>query len=80
VPVDVLRTEPAHREAFIHLGRNPQVEGAQSELITQSLQGWAQEHKVQPAQLGVRMTYLADASVPDRETLGRDCDFALPIS
>jgi DNA-binding transcriptional MerR regulator len=79
IPELVLRTEPAHREAFIQLGRNPQVEAAQSQLITQSLQSWAQEHKVQPTQLGVRMTYLADATVPDRETQGPDCDFALPI-
>jgi DNA-binding transcriptional MerR regulator len=80
VPELVLRDEPAHREAFIHLGRSPQVEAAQSQLITQSLQSWAQEHKVQPTQLGVRMTYLADATVPDRETQGPDCDFALPIN
>src|ERR1700753_2498953 len=40
VPGLVLRTEPAHREAFIHLGRNPHVEAAQSQLITQSLQSW----------------------------------------
>jgi DNA-binding transcriptional MerR regulator len=40
VPELVLRDEPAHREAFIHLGRNLQVDAAQSQLITQLLQSW----------------------------------------
>jgi DNA-binding transcriptional MerR regulator len=80
VPELVLRAEPAHREAVIHLGRWPHAEPAQWQLITQSLQGWAQEHKVQPRELGARMTYLADATVPEIETRGPDCDFALPIT
>jgi DNA-binding transcriptional MerR regulator len=80
VPELVLRTEPAHREAFIHLGRWPHGEPAEWPLITQSLLDWSQEHKVQPSDLGARMTYLADATVPDRETQGPDCDFALPIN
>ena len=79
VPELVLRTEPAHREAFIHLGRYGQVEPAQWLLITQSLHSWGQEHKVQPTELGTRITYLADATVPELETKGPDCDFALPI-
>lgn len=78
VPELVLRTEPAHREAFIHLGRG-QVEPAQFQLITQSLLDWVQEHTAQPIDLGARMTYLADATVPELETKGPDCDFALPI-
>jgi DNA-binding transcriptional MerR regulator len=80
VPELLLRTEPAHREAFVHLGRWPHAEPSQWPLITQSLLDWSQEHQAQPTQLGVRMTYLADATVPDRETQGPDCDFALPIS
>jgi DNA-binding transcriptional MerR regulator len=80
VPELVLRTEPAHREAFIHLGRVGQIEPAHWPLITQSLLDWTQEHKVQPIDLGARMTYLADATVPERETKGPDCDFVLPIN
>jgi DNA-binding transcriptional MerR regulator len=80
VPELVLRTEPAHREAFIHLGRWPHAEPAEWPLITQSLLDWSQEHKVQPSDLGARMTYLADATVPDRENKGPDCDFALPFN
>jgi DNA-binding transcriptional MerR regulator len=80
VPELVLRDEPAHREAFIHLGRWPHAEPAQWPLITQSLLDWSQEHMVQPSDLGARMTYLADATVPELETKGPDCDFALPIT
>lgn len=80
VPELVLRAEPAHREAFIHLGRWPHAEPAQWPLITQSLLDWSQEHKVQPSELGARLTYLADATVPEIETKGPDCDFALPIT
>ena len=77
VPELVLRDEREHREAFIHLGPGGQTEPAQWQLITQSLQSWAQEHKVQPAELGARITYLADTTVPEGQ--GPDCDFALPI-
>ncbi len=80
VPELVLRTEPAHREAFIQLGRFGQIEPAQWPLITQSLLDWSREHKVQPSDLGARLTYLADATVPELETKGPDCDFALPIN
>lgn len=80
VPELVLRTEPAHREAFIQLGRWPHPEQAQWPLIGQSLLDWSQEHKVEPIDLGVRMTYLADSTVPETESKGPDCDFALPFN
>ena len=79
LPELVLRIEPAHREAFIHLGRWPHAEPAQWPLITQSLLDRSQEHKMQPNDLGLRLTYLADSTVPEIETKGPDCDFALPI-
>jgi hypothetical protein len=41
---------------------------------------WVQEHAAQPIELGARMTYLADATVPALETKGPDYDFALPIN
>ena len=80
VPELLLRTEPAHREAFIHLGRWPHAEPSQWPLITQSLLDWSQEHMMQPSDLGARLTYLADATVPEIETKGPDCDFALPVN
>ena len=81
VPELVLRDEPAHREAFIHLGPPPHPEPAQWPLITQSLLNWSQEQKPQPTLLGllgVRMTYFADATTPKSQ--GPDCDFALPFN
>ncbi len=78
VPELVFRTEPAHREAFIHLGPGGQTEPAQWQLITRSLHSWSRDHKVQPTELGARITYLADATVPEGQ--GPDCDFALPIN
>jgi DNA-binding transcriptional MerR regulator len=77
VPELVLRDEPAHREAFIHLGDGGETEPARWQLVTQSLHSWGQERGVQPTELGARITYLADATVPEGQ--GPDCDFALPI-
>jgi DNA-binding transcriptional MerR regulator len=77
VPELVLRDEPAHREAFIHLGPGGQVEPAQWELISQSLYGWLEEHTMKPSHLGTRITYLADPTTPEGQ--GPDCDFAIPI-
>jgi hypothetical protein len=78
VPELELRDEPAHREAFIHLGPGGQVEPAQWQLISQSLHSWLEEHTVQPSQLGARITYLADPTTPEGQ--GPDCDFAVPIT
>jgi DNA-binding transcriptional MerR regulator len=78
VPELVLRNEPAHREAFIHLGPGGQVEPAQWQLISQALHGWLEEHTAQPSGLGARITYLADPTTPEGQ--GPDCDFAIPIT
>ena len=78
VPELVLRTEPAHREAFIHLGPGGQAEPAQWQLISQSLHGWLEAHGAQPLDLGARITYLADPTIPEGQ--GPGCDFAIPIT
>lgn len=78
VPQLVLRREPAHREAFVHLGPGGQTEPAQWQLISQSLQRWVEEHAAQPSELGARITYLADPTTPGNQ--GPDCDFAIPIT
>jgi DNA-binding transcriptional MerR regulator len=78
VPQLVLRHEAAHREAFVHLGPGGQIEPAQWQLVSQSLQSWVAEHAVRPTDLGARITYLVD---PTRaENQGPDCDFAIPIA
>jgi DNA-binding transcriptional MerR regulator len=78
VPELVLRNEPAHREAFIHLGPAGQGKAAQWQLISHSLHVWLDEHTVQPSEVGARITYLADPTAPDGQ--GPDCDFAIPIT
>ena len=80
-----MRTEPAHKEAFVQLPTP--VRGARSaadfpptqwELVTQSLHSWAASHGAQPSDLGVRTTYLA--KLPITETSVPDCDFAVPFA
>jgi DNA-binding transcriptional MerR regulator len=74
-----LRTERAHRgEAFIDLGPGGQTSPAQWKLISESLHGWAHEHRAHPSELGARVTFLA--STPVTETSAPDCDFVVPIS
>jgi DNA-binding transcriptional MerR regulator len=86
-----LRTEPAHREAYVALpndalpagpGGNPAV---QWQLAAESLRAWAQEQGIEderlalkPEDLGMRITYLATG--PVTETSAPYCDFAVPFA
>jgi DNA-binding transcriptional MerR regulator len=86
-----LRTEPAHREAYVALpndalpagpGGNP---GAHWQLASEALQAWAVEQGIdrerltlEPEDLGMRITYLA--SEPVTETSAPYCDFAVPFA
>jgi DNA-binding transcriptional MerR regulator len=80
-PELTLRTEPAHREAFVALPDGPGEEAVHWHLAGESLEAWAQEHKgerlaLTPEDLGLRITYLASA-------LGTEepyCDMALPFA
>lgn len=73
-----LRSEPAHREAFVHLGPGLQVSPAQWQLVSESMQAWAEGHAVRPSDLGMRVTYVWSHPRVD-ETRGPDCDFAVPL-
>jgi DNA-binding transcriptional MerR regulator len=83
-----LRTEPAHREAYVAMpndansagpGGNPAV---QWQLASEALRAWAKEHNVEPLNqvddLGVRITYFV--SEPVTATSVPDCDFAVPFA
>jgi DNA-binding transcriptional MerR regulator len=75
-PELTLRAEPAHQEAFVSLGADGQIDGAEWQLVEQSLHAWSeQQHDVQPADLGPRITYLA--SEAGQETYQ---DFAVPFN
>jgi DNA-binding transcriptional MerR regulator len=71
-----LRTEPAHREAFVSLGRATQVSPSQWQLVSESMHAWAEGRAVKLSDLGMRVTYIS-GSPPD-EVRGPDCDFAVP--
>ncbi len=87
-PELTLRTEPAHREAFVVLPVGPGGTSAvHFQLAMESLQAWGQEQEQEhegerlaltPEDLGLRMTYLATG--PVTETSVPDCDLALPFA
>ncbi len=83
-----LRTEPAHREAYVAMpndalpsgpGENP---GVQWQLASEALRAWAEDSGVNPESqledLGMRITYLV--TEPITATSVPDCDFALPFA
>jgi DNA-binding transcriptional MerR regulator len=82
-----LRTEPAHREAYVALpndalpsgpGGNPAM---QWQLVSEALHAWAAEHGIGPerrlGELGVRITYLASGPITERSA--PYTDFAVPF-
>ncbi len=76
-PELTLRVEPAHEEAFVHVGQ-AQLSGAQWQLVSESLRGWSAAEGRTASDLDVRLTYLAEPPItPDsRPTI----DFAVPLS
>jgi DNA-binding transcriptional MerR regulator len=77
-PELTLRTEPAHREAFVNIGPGGQTNAVQWQLVSESLHAWADERGVEPNDLGVRITYFAPP--PRTEGSVPDCDFAVPFT
>jgi DNA-binding transcriptional MerR regulator len=76
-PELTLRREPAHEEAFVHLGATMQMTAAQWQLVSETLRTWGAEQERLPNDLGVRVTYLA--SSPITAASQPDCDFAVPL-
>ena len=84
-PELTLRVEPAHREAYVDLGPGDQIDATQWQLADEALRRWADDQGIDdkqlsltPADLGVRVTYLAARPVTD--TSVPDCDFAVPFA
>jgi DNA-binding transcriptional MerR regulator len=86
-PELTLRTEPAHREAFVALPTGPDGIAVHWQLAMESLQAWLQEqeqrHKgerlaLEPEDLGLRLTYLWTG--PVTQTSAPDCDVAVPFA
>ncbi|HEY2551312.1 MAG TPA: MerR family DNA-binding transcriptional regulator [Streptosporangiaceae bacterium] len=85
-PELTLRTEPAHREAFVPLSAGPAGTAVSEwQLASEALRTWADEHGIAagsvaltPEDPGIRITYLA--SQPVTETSTPYCDFAVPYA
>ncbi len=76
-PEVTLRSEPAHEEAFVHLG-DAQLSGAEWQLVSESLRGWSATEGRMASDLGVRLTYVAEPPItPDSRP---EIDFAVPLS
>jgi DNA-binding transcriptional MerR regulator len=82
-----LRTEPAHREAFVVLPVGPREQAVAWQLALESLQAWKQEQGIEderltlkPEDLGIRTTYLATAGVTETSVPDDYCDLAVPFA
>jgi DNA-binding transcriptional MerR regulator len=88
-PELTLRTEPAHREAFVALplGTGGAASAAHFQLAMESLQAWAREqgiederHTLEPGDLGLRLTYFAPGPVTGTSVPDDYCDVAVPFA
>jgi hypothetical protein len=83
-----LRTEPAHREAFVALPAGPDgIPAVHWQLAVESLQAWKEEQGIEderltlkPEDLGLRTTYLATGPVTETSVPDDYCDFAVPFA
>jgi hypothetical protein len=84
-----LRTEPAHREAYVAIPNDPLPTGpggspsVHYQLAGEALRAWAAEHGIdaenQVEDLGMRITYFS-SSWPVTATSDPYCDFAAPFA
>ncbi len=86
-PELTLRTEPAHREAFVTLPTGPGgFSAADFQLAMESLRAWALEQGMKeeeltvPPDLGLRTTYLATGPVTGTSVPDDYCDVAVPFA
>jgi hypothetical protein len=87
-PELTLRTEPAHREAFVALPVGPGgIEAVHFQPAVESLQAWKQEQGIEderlalkPEDLGLRITYLATGPVAGTSVPDNYGDFAVPFA
>lgn len=71
-----LRTEPAHREAFVGQGKPGMWSSeAEAEVAIESLIAWTSEHQREPSG-GMRMILIFN---PANQGAGPDCEFALAL-
>ena len=71
----LLRTEPAHQEAFVHQGMATQLGEAQTVLAIESIYSWVLAHQRKPTG-AARQVFISN---PANGVAGPDCDFAVPL-
>ena len=76
-PELTLRSEPAHEEAFVHLG-DTAASRPRWQLLQEVLRAWVAEHDRRPSDLAPRLTMLAIPPVTGRSV--PDVDFAVPLA
>jgi len=76
-PELTLRSEPAHREAFVDLGPGGETTPAQWQLVSESLHAWAEGKHLKPIDLGVRINYIVTEQTS--RSVGPDCQLAVPF-
>jgi DNA-binding transcriptional MerR regulator len=76
-PELTLRSEPAHEEAFVHLG-DTMASPPRWQLLQEVLRGWVAEHRRRPGELAPRVTMLATGPPALRNV--PDVDFAVPLA
>jgi hypothetical protein len=87
-PELTLRTEPAHREAFVALPVGPAgLSAVHLQPAVESLEAWKQEQGIEderliikPEDLGLRITYLATGPVTGTSVPDDYGDFAVPFA
>lgn len=78
LPELTLRTEPAHREAFVDVGKYGEASPAEWHLVSESLRAWAEAQHVRPLDLGVRINYIVNGQTS--LSAGPDQQFAVPFA
>ena len=76
-PELTLRSEPAHEEAFVHLG-DTVANLPRWQLLQEVLRAWVAEHDRRPSYLHPRVTIVAIPPVTGRSV--PDVDFAVPLA
>jgi DNA-binding transcriptional MerR regulator len=86
-PELTLRTEPAHREAFVVLPVSPAEQAVHWQLAIESMQAWKLEQGIEderltlkPEDLGIRTTYFAPGPVTEATVPDDYCDLAVPFA
>lgn len=73
-----LRTEPAHQEAYTHLGPDP-VTDAHAQLVSESALAWVAEQQRQLTDLPLRVTLLTTIAPVTDASRRAGSDIALPL-